>query len=235
MPPPRAPAPIRSTSGVTSVPRLLSDRLATDPGGPVVTFYDDATGERVELSTATLDNWVAKTANLLVDGLGLGPGDTASVDLPLHWQAVVAVLACASAGLEVVDGSEERPAVAFWAESDGEPPDADDVLGLSLRPLAGPLTASYPRVTDYAREVAGYGDRFTPLQPTEVTVGEPVDDRVLVTDELPAELLLAVLAGGGSLVLCRHPVSTALARRAATERITKVLRDGALVPPDEPT
>jgi hypothetical protein len=34
-------------------------------------------------------------------------------------------------------------------------------------------------------------------------------------------------------VLCRHQVATALARRAATERITKVLRDGALVPPDE--
>lgn len=224
-----------STSGVTSVPRLLSDRLATDPGSPVLTFYDDATGERVELSTATLDNWVAKTANLLVDGLGLGPGDTASIELPLHWQAAVAVLACASAGLEVVDGSEQRPAVAFWAEGDGEPPDADDVLGLSLRPLAGPLTASYPGVTDYAREVASYGDLFTPLQPTEVTLGQPVADRVLVTDELPVELLLGVLAGGGSLVLCRHPVDTALARRAATERITKVLRNGALVPPDEQT
>jgi uncharacterized protein (TIGR03089 family) len=224
---------MRSTSRVTSVPRLLSDRLATDPGSPLITFYDDATGERVELSTATLDNWVAKTANLLVDGLGLGPGDSASVRLPLHWQAAVAVLACASAGLEVVESSDDRPAVAFWAEGDGEPPDADDVLGLSLRPLAGPLTASYPGVTDYAREVAGYGDRFTPQQPTELTVGEPISDRVLVTDELPVQLLLAVIAGGGSLVVCRNPVDTALARRAATERITKVLRNGALVPPDD--
>jgi uncharacterized protein (TIGR03089 family) len=220
---------------VTSVPRLLSDRLATDPGGPIITFYDDATGERVELSTATLDNWVAKTANLLVDGLGLGPGDTASIDLPLHWQAVVAVLACACAGLEVIDIAAERPAVAFWAEGSSEPPDADDVIGLSLRPLAGPLTATYPGVTDYAREVAGYGDRFAPGQPTELTVGEPISDRVLVTEELPVEALLAVIAGGGSLVLCRHPVPTALARRAATERITKVLRDGSLVPPDEPS
>jgi uncharacterized protein (TIGR03089 family) len=212
---------------------LLSDRLATDPGGPLITFYDDATGERVELSTATLDNWIAKTANLLIDGLGLGPGDTAAVDLPLHWQAAVAVLACASAGLEVIDAEDERPAVAFWAEGSGEPPDADDIVGLSLRPLAGPLTASYPGVTDYAREVAGFGDRFAAQQPTEVTVGEPVPDRVLVTEDLPVELLLAVIAGGGSLVLCRHPVATALARRAATERITKVLRNGLLVPPDE--
>jgi uncharacterized protein (TIGR03089 family) len=217
---------------VTSVPRLLSDRLASDPGGPIITFYDDATGERVELSTATLDNWIAKTANLLIDGLGLGPGDTASIDLPLHWQAAVAVLACACAGVDVIDGTKERPSVAFWAEGSGEPPDADDILGLSLRPLAGPLTASYPGVTDYAREVAGYGDHFTPPQPTEITFGEPVADRVLVTDELPAHILFAVLAGGGSLVLCRHPVATALARRASTERITKVLRDHKLVPAD---
>lgn len=223
---------MRSTERVTSVPRLLSDRLATDPAGPIITFYDDATGERVELSTATLDNWIAKTANMLVDGLGLGPGDTASIGLPLHWQAAVAVLACASAGLDVIDTGDERPAVAFWAEGTGEPPDADDIVGLSLRPLAGALTASYPGVTDYAREVAGFGDRFTPAHPTEITVGEPVSDRVLVTDELPVDLLLAVIAGGGSLVLCRHPVPTALARRAAAERITKVLRDGSLVPPE---
>lgn len=225
---------MRSTSGVTSVPRLLSDRLATDPGSPFITFYDDATGERVELSTATLDNWIAKTANLLVDGLGLGPGDTATIDLPLHWQAAVAVLACACVGLEVIERGDERPAVAFWAEGDGEPPDADDVIGMSLRPLAGPLTGSYPGVTDYAREVTGHGDRFAPTQPTEVTVTEPVADRVLVTDELSTDLLLAALAGGGSLVLCRNPVATALARRAATERITRVLRNGALIPPDEP-
>jgi uncharacterized protein (TIGR03089 family) len=218
---------------VTSVPRLLSDRLAADPGSPLITFYDDATGERVELSAATLDNWVAKTANLLIDGLGLGPGDTASIELPLHWQAAVAILACASAGLDVVESAGERPDVAFWAEGDGEPPDANDVIGLSLRPLAGPLAGTYPGVTDYAREVAGYGDRFAPTQPTEVTAPEPVADRVLVTDKVPTDLLLAVLAGGGSLVLCRNPVATALARRAATERITKVLRNGALVPPDE--
>ena len=57
--------------------------------------------------------------------------------------------------------------------------------------------------------------------PPNCHLDEPVSDRVLVTDELPVELLLSVLAGSGSLVLCRHQVATALARRAATERITK--------------
>src|SRR5690606_31992912 len=31
---------------------------------PLITFYDDATGERIELSGVTTANWVAKTANL---------------------------------------------------------------------------------------------------------------------------------------------------------------------------
>ncbi|NDU76176.1 TIGR03089 family protein, partial [Actinomadura sp. DSM 109109] len=49
--------------------RCLRRRGAGDPSRPLVTFYDDAAGERVELSARTFDNWVAKTANFLVDGL----------------------------------------------------------------------------------------------------------------------------------------------------------------------
>ncbi|PBC79521.1 uncharacterized protein (TIGR03089 family) [Streptomyces sp. TLI_235] len=44
-----------------------------DPSRPLITFYDDSTGERVELSAKTFDNWVAKTANLLQDELNAGP------------------------------------------------------------------------------------------------------------------------------------------------------------------
>jgi len=39
--------------------------IARDASLPLMTFYDDATGERTELSGATLANWVSKTANLL--------------------------------------------------------------------------------------------------------------------------------------------------------------------------
>ena len=54
--------------------RLLTQAVADDPARPLITFYDDSTGERVELSVVTFANWVAKTANLLVDGLGASPG-----------------------------------------------------------------------------------------------------------------------------------------------------------------
>ncbi len=61
-----------------NIARVFADAVATDPNRPLLTWYDDATGERTELSGATLANWVAKTANLLVDELALGPGGTAA-------------------------------------------------------------------------------------------------------------------------------------------------------------
>src|SRR5690606_26629645 len=61
---------------------VLAELLSRDPSRPLYTFYDDATGERVELSVKSFENWVAKTANLLQDGLGTEPGDRIAVMLP---------------------------------------------------------------------------------------------------------------------------------------------------------
>src|SRR3954452_11141926 len=66
-------------------PGALSALLRRAPARPLVTFYDDATGERVELSVATYANWVAKTAGLLQDELGVDRGGVVLVDLPTHW------------------------------------------------------------------------------------------------------------------------------------------------------
>ena len=38
---------------------LLDGAVRRDAAAPLVTHYDDATGERVELSATTLANWVA--------------------------------------------------------------------------------------------------------------------------------------------------------------------------------
>ncbi|MFZ4373965.1 MAG: TIGR03089 family protein, partial [Mycobacterium sp.] len=61
---------------------LLDPLLSANPMGPRITFYDDSSGERIELSTVTLANWAAKTANLLRDELGAGPGSRVAVLLP---------------------------------------------------------------------------------------------------------------------------------------------------------
>jgi uncharacterized protein (TIGR03089 family) len=146
---------------------LLRGALAAEPSRPLVTFYDDATGERVELSVKTFDNWVAKTANLLVDGLAADPGARVALALPVHWQTAVWLFACWSAGL-----------TAIPVDEGGIPADADivaaapdrleaaaatgaEVVGLSLHALGAPLAECPPGVTDYAVEVRSYGDRFT--------------------------------------------------------------------------
>ena len=69
---------------------------------PFLTWYDDAHGQRVELSFKTFDNWVAKVANLLVDELGAGPGDRVAAVLADHWQTAVVLAACWRAGAGVV-------------------------------------------------------------------------------------------------------------------------------------
>ena len=69
---------------------------------PFLTWYEDRRGERVELSFKTFDNWVAKTANLLVDELGAGPGDRVGALLVDHWQTPIVLAACWRAGAGVV-------------------------------------------------------------------------------------------------------------------------------------
>jgi hypothetical protein len=83
--------------------------------------------------------------------------------------------------------------------------------------MGGGLRTPRAGVLDYAREVPSYGDRFAPITAAAVDVGEPVPDRLLCDSLVP---LLAVLAGSGSLVLCRNPDAAKLADRASTERAT---------------
>ena len=69
---------------MTSPYDILRSELDRDPARPLLTYYDDATGERIELSVATFDNWVAKTAGLLRDGMGAQPGDRVALALASH-------------------------------------------------------------------------------------------------------------------------------------------------------
>ena len=52
---------------MTTFADVLARQLRADSSRPLITFYDDATGERVELSVTTYANWVAKVASLLVE------------------------------------------------------------------------------------------------------------------------------------------------------------------------
>jgi hypothetical protein len=43
----------------TTIPAVFAAAVRKDPTTPLLTWYDDATGDRTELSGATLDNWVS--------------------------------------------------------------------------------------------------------------------------------------------------------------------------------
>lgn len=174
---------------------LLRTALATDPSRPLVTFYDDVTGERVELSVTTFANWVAKTANLLQGDLAAEPGDRLALLLPPHWQTAVWLLACSSAGVVADLGGD-----AAGADLVVSGPDTLDAaracpgerVALALRPLGGRFPQPPEGFLDYAVEVPGQGDRFAPFAP----VGP--DDPAFV---LPGG---EELTGAGAVALARR-------------------------------
>ena len=132
---------------------------------PLLTYYDDATGERVELSATTTANWAAKAANLLRDECDVEPGTPVAVLLPAHWQAAAVLLAAWWCGAEVVG----EPAAAEWVLCDAGRVDlalaaepAGGVVALSLDAFGRGVGGLPAGVVDFAPEVRLHGDDFTP-------------------------------------------------------------------------
>ncbi|MEV1332287.1 TIGR03089 family protein [Micromonospora costi] len=225
-----------------NIARVLADAVASDPTRPLLTWYDDATGERTELSGATLSNWVAKTGNLLVDGIALGPDDSAGVLLPPHWQTAAVLLGCWSAGLTVAEAPGPVDVLFAAADRVGEADawPAGERYALALAPFALPLREVPPGFADYVVEVRGHGDHFTPYGgggPVErellaeararaTAAGLTSGDRVLVDAARhpdPVDWLLAPLAAGASIVLCGNVDESRLPARREAEKVTRDL------------
>jgi uncharacterized protein (TIGR03089 family) len=221
--------------------------MAADPMGPRITYYDDATGERIELSTVTLANWAAKTGNLLRDEMGGGPGSRVTALLPAHWQTAAVLFGIWWIGAEVVLDGEADIALCT-ADRLSE---ADDAVGvgevavLSLDPFGKPAADLPVGVTDYATSVRVHGDQISPerhpgpalrdrsvaevlaaAQASAAAQGFTSSDRVMSTagwttaDEL-TDNLLAVFAAGASLVQVANPDEAALDRRREMEKVTR--------------
>jgi uncharacterized protein (TIGR03089 family) len=238
---------VRQLSTLTSA--LLDPLMATDPAGPRITYYDDATGERIELSTVTLANWAAKTANLLRDELGAGPGSRVAVLLPAHWQTAAVLFGIWWVGAEVVLSPDEGADIALCTAD--RLSDADAAVGagevavLSLDPFGKPVDDLPVGVTDYATSVRVHGDQVTPerhpgpalnarsvtdvlaaAQSSAAAQDFTAGDRVLSTASwnTPDELtdgLLAVFAAGASLVQVANPDAGVLDRRRQREKVTR--------------
>ena len=212
--------------------------------GPRITYYDDATGERIEVSTVTLANWAAKTANLLRDEMGAWPGGRVAVLLPTHWQTAAVLLGVWWIGAEAVSGGPAD--IALCTRDRLDEADAAAVGGevavLSLDPFGAPAPDLPIGVTDYATAVRVHGDQITPeanpgpaLDGRSVqqvlddarrraeSLGVHTSDRVMATGPMPVADLLAVLAAGASLVLVANADPAVLERRRMTEKVTRTL------------
>ena len=232
----------------------LLDPLRTSPDAarPLITYYDDATGERIELSAVTTANWAAKAANLLREECDVEPGTRIALLLPPHWQTAAVLLAAWWCGAELVTD----PATAEWVLCDADrldlalavaPPGG--VVALSLDAFGKGIAGLPAGVLDFATEVRLQPDDFAPWQPLPPgapaldgqSVSELLDgaraaaaahrmadgSRVLSTLEWSGEGLvaglLAPLAAGASLVQVRNPDPDRLEHKARSERTTVLL------------
>lgn len=213
---------------------VLAARVQRDAGRPLVTFYDHATDERVELSVTTYANWVAKASGLLSDVAGLERGMALRLDLPPHWLSTVFLGAAWTVGLRVTTSADPDAVVCgpesldTWASRAAQLP----VLACSLRPLGVRFAQALPPgVLDVGVEIWGQPDGFTAWDPPTgddlatdsasqtqlwrddltAAVGSPLTDggRLLSVADPASPPGIATftepLRRGGSLVLVRHP------------------------------
>ncbi len=198
---------------MTTFAEVLAAQLRRDPGRPLVTFYDHATDERIELSVTTYANWVAKASGLLTDVADLERGMSLRIDLPPHWLSTVFLGAAWTVGLRVVDAGAGEPdavvcgpdTVDAWASRAARTP----VLACSLRPMgvrfAEPLPAG---VLDVGVEIWGQPDGFTAWDPP---TGDDLATATLTQDQLwhhdQTTAAGSLLTDGGRLLSVADPAS----------------------------
>jgi len=155
---------------LSNIAALWRSRVARNGPRPFLTYHDFGTGERVELSYTTMDNWTSKTANLIQDELLADPGSRFLLAAPPHWMTAVwaiAPLLCSAVVAPWGDAARARYAVA------GPEPEQLDYAracrgeryALSLLPLGRPFAEVPDGFADYVAEVRVHGDRFAAFDP----------------------------------------------------------------------
>ena len=217
-------------SEARTIDQLLA--LLRPDSSPALIWYGPD-GERVELSGRVLDNWVAKTANLLAEELDAEPGAVVLLEMAPHWRSVVWALAGWQVGA-TVDVSSGGTGGAEGADVvvSSDPATLGSGPAYQVAVAEGALALGWPGelpdgVLDYAAEVRSYADVYlgagsADLQATalkhdggEVTFAqllqlEPAVRIILVPATADwADVLRAAVAtwlGGGTVVLV-HPAA----------------------------
>ncbi len=234
---------------VGNIAALCRTRVADRGHAPFLTYYDDASGERTELSYATFDNWASKTANLLNEELGVARGATVWLTVTDHWTGAVILVAAWKLGAAVgprwtPDATAAEIIVVDEATATTTSHPASRLLTLG-RGIGGRTTAQVPGLA-FGEEVSAFADDY---DDPDVTLDDPAlvmqgrtlrqgellaaaasrrlhrDDRLLTTRPLETEAavvdgLVAPLLVGASVVWSVATPADALARRASEERVT---------------
>ncbi|HUH06396.1 MAG TPA: TIGR03089 family protein [Egibacteraceae bacterium] len=147
---------------------------------PFLTFYDDSSGERTEFSYATFDNWVAKTANFLVEEFDVGAGHRVVAATGTHWTTAVIAFACWRAGAclapvpsaatdQLASAAGDPTAAAVFVEESALPAfhqasAAAGTLGAAVvavgAGLGARLTTDGGDVLSFGEEVPAFADHF---------------------------------------------------------------------------
>ena len=166
---------------------MLNHLLNADAAAPRLTVYNESTGARMDFSAQTLENWVAKIANMLEEELELDDDSALLIDLPVAWQAGVIALGALAAGIEYdfanssladddADSASQLQADAVFtspdkfdlysvgdvaASFDGSAPDVvlvtDDPFGRGVVEAGGELPSG---AIDFGPTVRFYGDDY---------------------------------------------------------------------------
>jgi uncharacterized protein (TIGR03089 family) len=194
----------------------MTQSLAHATVDALITYYDDATGERVALTAGELGGWTAATAALLTDGCGLGPGQQAGVLLPPHWQTTAVLLGAWAAGVEVsfrgwstaglapagdpLDVTfVELSRVGNWLD---DVPSARHQFVLGLQPGGTPVAQVPEGYQDYTRAVRAYLGVAPPGTPINLHGPVTVDGSTYAEyGAIAAEVAQAQGIGPGDRVL----------------------------------
>ena len=243
-------------SSPRSIGALFAQQVRDLGHRPYLTFYDDESGERTELSYATFDNWASKAANLLAEELHAGPGSRIGLLVDAHWTAAVLAVAAWKIGAVVVLEDVVPPAVDVLFVPEAVAADHEGHKGLLVQGagMGGRLTTAAPGL-GFGDEVLAFADDYDDpsvgLDLPALAAGDGdatqggllltaeglagAHDRLLATAGLAngviAGVLLAPALAGASVVWC--PRSTHdLQDRITAERVTGTLaQDGSSVTP----
>ena len=140
-----------------------ASELVSAPPEPVLTYCDDATGERTELTAADLRACVNRVANLLIEGCGLSSGARVAMLLPPHWQTAAVVFGAWTAGA----------AVSFrgWATA-------------GLPPVGAGQTAPYDAVFAAAHRIGNWIDDIPPAPHRFALFGRAEGDWLTFQNEI---------------------------------------------------